>query len=172
MRWALCALLAACSVGPGSDPGSGPGSDAATIDGQGGGPMWIDAANGGSNTSDCKPPVAGYGDGHHNTGRDCFDSCHNHGFTLAGTVYTSPTNNTGYAGATITIKDSQNRTLDVVVQADGNFYTSAPIAFPVIVMASSCPYSAKMTATVANGRCNQAACHAQTNGPAGQIHIP
>lgn len=176
MRWAACVLvlgLGACSVDGGAPPGGGPGSDAAgPIDAPGGGPHWIDAASGGSNTSDCKAPVTGYGDGRHNTGRDCFDSCHAHGFTLAGTLYTSATNNTGFAGATITIRDSQNQTLDVVVQANGNFYTKAPIAFPVVVMASACPYSVKMTASAANGRCNSTACHAQSGGPAGQIHLP
>lgn len=168
-------VLAACSAEPiDGGGGGGSGSDAgldARTDG-GGGPVWVDAAIGDGGNNDCEPRVTTYGGGHHNTGQDCLQSCHNHGFTLAGTLYTSPTNNTGFAGATITIRDSNNVTHDVVVQANGNFYTSAAIAFPAVVMASACPYSAKMTATVANGRCNTAACHAQANGAAGQIHLP
>jgi hypothetical protein len=171
---ACCLLVAACSVGDGGGGGgggSGGGGGDASTDGSGG-PVWVDAAPGQGGMTECKDPVTGYGDGHHNTGRNCMDGCHNHGFTIAGTLYTNPTNNSGYAGATITLKDSANRTIDVVVQADGNFYTSQAVSFPAIVMASSCPYGVKMTASVANGACNTAACHAQQNGAAGQIHLP
>lgn len=164
-------MIAACNVGDMGGPSGGGGSDAMT-DGRGSGPMWVDAPPGQGPAADCRQPVTGYADGHHNTGRNCLDSCHNHGFTLAGTLYTGAFNNTGYAGATITIKDSANRTVDVVVQADGNFFTAQPIAFPAVVMASSCPYGTKMTAQVTNGACNTSGCHAQTGGAAGQIHLP
>lgn len=178
MRWiALIACIAGCSVGgqsPGDDPK--PPGDATIGDGQVDAfsfPMWVDAAPGGSGGSnDCRNTVSGVDTGYHNTGRSCFQSCHNHGFTLAGTVYTGTNNNTGYTGATITIRDSASRTIDLVVQANGNFYTSAAIAFPALVMASACPYATKMTAEVANGDCNSAGCHAQQGGPAGQIHLP
>ena len=63
--------------------------------------------------------------------KDCLGSCHNHGFTLAGTLYESATDNTGYAGATITIVDNNGTSYPLVVQANGNFYTTAAIAFPV-----------------------------------------
>lgn len=171
--WAV--VLAACSVGSdagGRDAGGGRGGalDAAS---DAPGPMWIDAMPGaGSGSNDCRPPATGYGDGRHNTGRNCMDACHEHGFTLAGTVYTSPTNNTGYAGATITVKDANDVTYEIVVQANGNFWTSQPIAFPAVVMASSCPYEAKMNGPITNGACNTAACHAQQDGAAGQIHLP
>ena len=127
-------LLSACSAGPGDGGGGGGGggSDAGqdgAIDARQG-PVWIDAPLGDGGNNDCKPRVTSYGNGQHNTGRDCMDSCHNHGFTLAGTLYTSPTSNTGYAGATITIQGANNATIDVVVQANGNFWTSQPIAFP------------------------------------------
>lgn len=178
LPWHLVPALAlvACSVGPAAPTGGGDGGgsaqDGGPTDGRTG-PMWVDAALGGDGgANDCKPLVANVGDGQHNTGRNCMDSCHNHGFTLAGTVYTGAANNTGYSGATITVRDSNNATFNIVVQANGNFYTSQPMAFPVIVMASACPYSAKMVAQVANGSCNTAACHAQQNGAAGQIHLP
>nr|MBA3465409.1 hypothetical protein [Deltaproteobacteria bacterium] len=134
--------------------------------------MWADAPPGQGPAADCRQPVTGYGTGHHNTGRNCMDSCHNHGFTLAGTLYTGVLNNTGYAGATITIKDSANRTIDLVVQANGNFYTAQAITFPAVVMASACPQGTKMIGQITNGACNTAACHAQVGGAAGQIHLP
>lgn len=170
---AACLLLIACNVGDtGGGGGGGGGGGDASSDGRGGTPMWVDAAPGQGSAAECKDRATTYGDGHHNTGRSCMDNCHNHGFTLAGTVYTNATNNTGYAGAIVTVKDSANRTIDVVVQADGNFYTSAAISFPALVMTSACPYGVKMTAQVASGSCNTTACHAQQGGAAGQIHLP
>ena len=57
----------------------------------------------------CKNAVRRPPFGHHNTGKNCFDNCHNHGFTLAGTLYTNATGNTGFAGASITVTDSTTR---------------------------------------------------------------
>lgn len=181
MRLALASLAAAaaCSSGIIGGPGGGGsgsnGGGAVDAASDAHGPVWIDASSSGSgsgSSSDCRPPVTAYGDGHHNTGRNCMDSCHNHGFTLAGTLYTTATNNTGFPGATITVQDANNQTIDVVVQANGNFYTSQAIAYPALVRASSCPYSTHMTATIANGACNSQACHQQSGGAQGQIHLP
>jgi len=174
MRAALLVCLAACTagdLGPGS--GSQSGATDAQIDGHTG-PVWVDSSvgSGGGPFPGCRNMVSGVGNGEHNTGRNCMDGCHNHGFTLAGTVYTSPSNNTGYAGATITIIDAQNRMIDVVVQANGNFYTSQSIAFPALVMATSCPYGVMMNGQINSGACNTGACHAQSGGAAGQIHLP
>ena len=155
----LCASLAACVGGV---QGGGGGSDSGTPD-----PdakidapklMWVDAANGSG--APCKNAVLpAPTQGHHNTGRNCFDSCHNHGFTLAGTLYTTSVSNTGAGGATVTVIDSQNKTVDIVVNSDGNFYTSTALAYPVLTFASSCPTSVKMNVAVAqSGRgCNT--CH-------------
>ena len=167
--------LGACSVG--SDPGGGGGpgsgtSDGGGGDGGGGGPVWVDASIGSGGANDCLPRVTSPPAGYHNTGKNCMDSCHNHGFTLAGTVYTGANNNSGYAGATVTVIGANGVTHDVVVRADGNFWTSEAIAFPALVKVSACPYETRMEATVANGRCNTAACHAQLGGAAGQIHLP
>lgn len=170
---ACCLALAACNVGDAGGGGGGGGNgDGGPSDGRGSGPVWVDAPPGQGPAADCRQPVTGYGTGEHNTGRNCMDGCHNHGFTLAGTLYTGALNNTGYAGATITVKDSANRTIDVVVQANGNFYTSQAISFPAIVMASACPQGTKMNAQIGSGACNTAACHAQVGGAAGQIHLP
>ena len=171
MRASWCSLLvlAACSIGNDTTGGPGPGNhpDAAA---DSHGPIWADASNGSGSNGPCKQPVTTYGDGHHNAGRDCEQGCHNHGFTVAGTVYTSVNNNTAFPGATITLTDAQNREVDIVTQANGNFYTSAAVAFPVTVRASSCPLGTSMVAQVTSGHCNSAGCHAQTGGT--QIHLP
>ena len=167
-------LMAGCTVGTAStgSTSTGGGDDGLTIDAPTGTPVWLDAALGtdGGAFPNCRMPVTGYGDGHHNTGKNCMDGCHNHGFTVAGTVYTSATNNTGYAGATVTLTDKNNQVIDLVVQANGNFYTKNAVAFPVKVMATSCPYGAPMTADSTTGACNT--CHAQAGGSAGQMHLP
>src|SRR5690606_12960377 len=95
--------------------------------------------------------------GHHNSGRSCFQNCHNHGFTLAGTLYTNATGNSAFGGATISITDAANQSFDLVVNSNGNFFTNRQITFPVLVIASACPTAVRMDASSANGDCN--ACH-------------
>jgi hypothetical protein len=114
--------------------------------------------------------TAGLSSGHHNAGQNCMDSCHNHGFTVAGTLYAGANSNTAVVGATITVKDANGQTVDVVTQQNGNFYTSTQVAFPLTVMASSCPNATKMTAQVAQGGggCNQSGCH----NAALKMHLP
>jgi hypothetical protein len=169
------ALTASCLPGVTSNKGGGDDQtpvDASTkaIDGGSGGPHWTDAALHDGAMVACVEPQTGYGNGQHNTGKDCLGSCHNHGFTVAGTVYESATDNTGYAGATVTIVDKNGTSIPLVVQANGNFYTTESVAFPVTVTASNCPYAASMTAAASTGACNS--CHAQSGGTAGQIHLP
>lgn len=163
MRAVVVLALSACvggveggGNGSGSGSGSGKSPDAA-IDA----PklMWIDAANGSGNNLPCKNATTPNGDGHHYAGMDCMNGCHNHSFTLAGTLFTTETGNQPIAGATITIVDSNNQTIDIVTAQNGNFYTRQAIAFPVLTFASQCPSAVKMTAAVAmSGRgCNS--CH-------------
>jgi hypothetical protein len=169
--------LAIVLVGCSSDlpPPGGPGQDAAVV---GDGPMvdaprlmWVDAAPGGGTTLPCRDLVSPAPDlGRHNTGMSCFNSCHNgrHGFTLAGTLYTNATGNTAYSGATISVTDSNNVTRHIVVNANGNFWTRDPIAFPVLVIASACPTAVRMNAAATSGDCNS--CHrGNTND---QMHLP
>jgi hypothetical protein len=166
-------LLVACTGGgvDGGGPG-GAGSDT-PIDapGSGGPPMWADAATGSGGDVNCKQPATPPDSGHHNAGMDCEQGCHNHGFTISGTVYTGATNNTAYAGATVTIVDAQNRTIDIVTRANGNFYTSQAVSFPIKIHTSSCPYGVDMAATAASGRCNMSGCHAAAV-LGKQIHLP
>ncbi len=135
-------------VGPGSGSGSGSGNGC------------INAV------------TANLTDGHHNPGVNCMNGCHDHGFTIAGTIYSSATSNTAVAGATVTVTDAAGQTLHIVSQLNGNFYTTTPVTYPLTVNASSCPNISKMSAQVAQGggACMQSGCHA--TGAQGQIHLP
>lgn len=144
-----------------SDVGSGGGG------GSGGAPT-----DGGTTNSmyPCKNLAAANGNGHHNAGQDCLNGCHNHGFTLAGTLYDAG-GTTALPGGTITVKDANGTKFDMVAASNGNFYTSQAIAFPITVYASSCPTSSPMTASIAsgNGGCNKSGCH--SSGAQGHIHL-
>lgn len=127
-------------------------------------------ATGDAATFACRNRVtAGLGDGHHNPGQDCQNGCHNHGFTLSGTIYSA---GAALSGATITVKDDTNNTFDIVSQANGNFYTINAVVFPITVVASSCPDVAPMASkiTAGNGGCNKSGCHVA--GAQGRIHLP
>jgi hypothetical protein len=153
--------------GSGSGSGSGSGGIDAAIDA----PklMWTDASNGMGSNLPCKNLATPPGDGHHFPGQSCFQNCHDHGFSVAGTLYTNDTGNTAFPGATITIIDANNQTINMVTNQNGNFYSTANIMWPALVMASACPSAVKMnTAVAATGKaCNS--CH-----PSGstQMHLP
>lgn len=151
-------------------PPSGP-EDAATTDARPAdarGLTWVDAPPGTGNNLPCKDPATPPGDGHHNPGKSCFQSCHNHGFTLAGTLYTNATGNSAFVGATITVTDAANKSLELITHQNGNFYTRDAITFPVLVIASSCPSAVRMQASAPSGNCNS--CH--VGGTNDQMHLP
>jgi hypothetical protein len=164
----LGALLVACTAGDLPPGGSG---DAAVSDGRtdARGLVWIDAPPGQMNNLPCENAVSPAPDlGHHEPGKSCFQSCHNHGFTLAGTLYTNATGNTAFAGATVTVTDAASKTFKLVTNLNGNFYTNTSITFPVLVIASACPSAVKMVANASTGACNT--CHVgSTNN---QMHLP
>ncbi|MBX3156206.1 MAG: hypothetical protein KF773_09430 [Deltaproteobacteria bacterium] len=172
MRWSFAlVLVVGCETGLTTGGGDDDGvtvSDA-NPDGRTG-PIWPDGSTIDAAPVACENNVPNPPDGHHFSGRDCMDGCHNHGFTLAGTLFTNATGNTAYVGATITIVDANNARTDLVVRQNGNFYTSKSFAFPVKVRASSCPLGKDMVATSPNGRCNSGACHNQSTGV--QMHLP
>jgi len=182
MRFSFVGVLviSACTVGvaPTGGPGGGGGGPDASmqggVDAPGGG--MIDAPLGsgsGSGSNGCINQVtANLGDGHHNPGTNCMNGCHNHGFTIAGTIYSSATSNTAVTGATVTVTDANGQVLHIVSQLNGNFYSSTPVAYPLTVNASSCPNISKMSAQVTSGggACAQSGCH--TSGGQGQIHLP
>jgi hypothetical protein len=157
----------------GSDPGTGSNSTDAAPSGPADAPkfMWPDAAPGMMNNLPCKNAVSpAPQNGHHNEGQSCMQSCHNHGFTIAGTLYTNGTGNTGFGGATISLTQNNGQTMDLVVNNDGNFYTKTSVAFPVLVIASSCPSAVKMPLASSDGNCNKSGCH--VGGSSLQMHLP
>jgi hypothetical protein len=122
--------------------------------------------------------TANIGDGHHNAGQDCMQGCHVHGFTVAGTMFTSVNSHIPIIGATVRVLDSANKTVDIVTQANGNFYTATPVTFPITVLATSCPNLTHMSGQVTGGivvggttavGCNKTGCHVSGTF---QIHLP
>jgi hypothetical protein len=181
MRMRLLGVLvvSACTVGAvgtSGPPGGGAGPDASS-GGADGPASSIDApvgsGSGSGSGNGCINQVTGaLPDGHHNPGQDCMNACHNHGFTLSGTVYASLNSNTAVVGATVVVKDANNQTIKMVSATNGNFYTSQAIAFPLTVMATECPNVSAMSGQVAQGQggCNKVGCH--TAGAQGHIHLP
>jgi hypothetical protein len=170
----VLALLGACTVGTSESPSTGiEQPDASTQSGTDAGTdaaVQPDAPAAGFQCRD-KQPLTAVGDGHHHPGENCLNGCHNHGFTLAGTMTTTATATTPFVGASITVKDANGHTFDMVTQANGNFYTSTAVAFPITVTASACPSIHAMSASVTAGGCNKTGCHALTGG-AGHITLP
>ena len=120
----------------------------------------------------CQPKVATVGDGHHNAGQDCQGGCHDHGFQLSGTLYTTAAGTAPMVGATVTITDKNGKNVDAISQANGNFYTTEILVFPVTVKASECPDHVAMSgAIVAKSGCNSTGCHTPNVGQ-GVIHLP
>jgi hypothetical protein len=174
----LALLLVGCSVGVdnvGNEGGSGSGSDdEMSLDA---GTTEADASTvSGADASVfmCRDRVAAdtLSNGHHNPGQNCLNGCHNHGFTLAGTLYTTAAGGTPVKGGSITVVDKNGQTFDMVSQLNGNYYTTKPLTFPVTVTASLCPDSKPMSATIPSGSggCNKSGCH--TAGAQGRVHVP
>lgn len=117
--------------------------------------------------------TSGLDNGHHNPGQDCQSNCHNHGFYMSGTLYASAGGGQPVVGASITFVDATGATGDMHTNLNGNFWWSLPVAFPVTIIASSCPDIKPMTAAVssADAGCNKTGCHAGSGGP-GRIHLP
>lgn len=174
--WSVLACAAAAagcvgqSSGGGGNPADAPGGTGTDGRPGDGGMMMIDAPA----PFTCRNKVTPLDNGHHNQGQDCQQSCHNHGFFLSGTAYTSPAGGTALVGATITFIDANGFVGDTQTSQNGNFWWAAlPIAFPVKIYLSSCPDIQQMGTMVdATGAgCNKAGCHAG-GGSAGRIHLP
>ena len=179
MRMTIVAIaLSGCMVGSIDQPtGSGPDAGTASGGGGGGGSGSGSGVGSGSGSGSgsggfaCRNQITAVGDGHHNAGLDCQGSCHNHGFTLSGTIY-GANKTTAQSGASITVVDANGNSFDMVSQANGNFYTSNTIAFPVTITASMCPSVATMSATITRASgCNSSSCHAP-GGTQGAVHLP
>jgi hypothetical protein len=170
MRCLALVFVAACTVGPTGSSSTDVDPDAQAQVSPDAAVAQPDAPTGGFQCRD-KQPLTAVGDGHHHPGENCLNSCHNHGFTLAGTMTTTATSTSPLVGASITVKDANGKTFDMVTQANGNFYTSTSVTFPVTVIASACPSIHAMGSSVTAGGCNKTGCHALTGG-AGHITLP
>lgn len=163
----IVVLISGCvgQIETGGGGGGGGGPDA------GGGSGGLDAGTDAAGFA-CRDKVASVGSGNHHPGEDCQGSCHNHGFSLGGTLFAAPNSSLPLVGATITVIDATGRTLDVVSQRNGNFYTSQRLMFPLTVTASMCPSVASMVTkvTATMDGCNQGGCHVA--GAQGVIHLP
>lgn len=117
--------------------------------------------------------TTGLDNGHHNPGQNCQQGCHNHNFSMSGTLFSSAAGGAPVVGASITFIDANGVTGDMQTNLNGNFWWALPVAFPVKIIASSCPDIQPMTAMVTStgGGCNQAGCHSGGGGP-GRIHLP
>jgi len=108
----------------------------------------------------CVPRSTAVVDGHHNAGQPCL-GCHNGAgaprFTVAGTLYRTLAGGAAVPSATIVMVDATGKRLQLVTAANGNFYTTVPVALPLSVRASSCPDDQRMVGAVSSGDCN--ACH-------------
>lgn len=97
-------------------------------------------------------------------------------FTAAGTVYPTlhePVDCNGIAGgASVVITDANLATYTLTVNSAGNFYTNAPLVFPITAKVVANGHESAMAAAQPMADCN--GCHTQdgTNGAPGRIAVP
>jgi hypothetical protein len=133
----------------------------------GGGP------DGGASAAECDPVESAVASGEHNPGLPCM-ACHAPGgegptFSLGGTLYDGIAG-TAVAGATIHVLDADGNDITMLSAANGNFWTTQAVAFPVTTHASACPTTIPMVSAVTEtgADCNSAGCHADGF----RIHVP
>jgi hypothetical protein len=177
MRFAFVLLaVAGCITGGGPDqtPMADSGNDEPMADAAVGMPDGNDVVNPDAAVFMCRnrEPLANLSSGHHNQGQNCLQGCHNHGFTLAGTLYNAATGGTVVKGGKITVISANGETFDMTSQLNGNFYTKRTVEFPATVIASLCPDVKPMVTkiTAANAGCNKTGCHTATGQ--GRVHVP
>lgn len=113
----------------------------------------------------CDPPAAATGDGHHRPGEDCL-MCHYQGgegppFTFAGTLFRDSGGAAPLPSATLHLIDALGTDVVVTTQANGNFWSTDLVTFPVVAFASLCPDVKAMVTPLGgtDGSCNRAGCH-------------
>lgn len=166
---ACLAAVAACVGQPTTTPG--PPDARGTPDGRPGGDAPLPDGPG---EFTCRNKITmGLDNGHHNPGQDCQQSCHDHGFFMSGTMYSSASGGPPVVGASITFIDANGVTGDMQTNLNGNFWWSLPVAFPVKIIASMCPDIQPMVMMVdaAGAGCNKGGCHSGGGSP-GRVHLP
>jgi len=110
-------------------------------------------------------------DGHHFPGQNCMGACHDHGFTLGGTLLKKDL--TVYPGGVITVIDANQKTVNLTAGNNGNFYTAEPLVFPLTTYASACPDVAPMISTVKEGEggCAMGGCHTGGTGGIAEVTL-
>lgn len=111
---------------------------------------------------------------------DCLTSnCHGAGgsgprFAAGGTVFTSAAGTTPAAQVEVRLRDAAGNAVSAYTDASGNFFVraaaAAALTFPVQTGARNTATTRAMSATIANGACNSAACHG--SAATGFIHVP
>jgi hypothetical protein len=116
-------------------------------------------------------PAPSPASGMHNAGEACMQ-CHGAGgiaprWYAAGTLYQA-NRVTGRAGVNVTVKDANNKIVNMVSANNGNFWTPEPLVYPLYVFASLCPDINSMGQEVPDGaNCN--GCH--NGGVRGRITL-
>jgi hypothetical protein len=121
--------------------------------------------------------------GNHKAGQDCMSSCHNHGFTFAGTLFDA--NGAGVGGAEVRLVDAKGLVISVYTDngggsSQGNFYGRQAFVGPAHVGARNASSTQDMhtalqstaqTPASTGGACN--ACHCTGTGcTIAPIHLP
>ncbi len=122
-------------------------------------------------------------DGNHEAGNNCMSSCHNHGFTFAGTVFDA--NGAGVGGAEVRLVDGTGKVISVYTDnqggnSQGNFYSSQSFVGPAHVGIRNATNTQEMLTAIQStaqspastgGACN--ACHCTGTGcTIAAIHLP
>jgi hypothetical protein len=105
------------------------------------------------------------------------NSCHNHAFTIAGTIYATAhepnlCNGDGASGLRVVITGADGRTLTLTPSSAGDFYSTTAVATPFTAKITNGTASRAMAASQTSGDCNS--CHTQNgaNGAPGRIMAP
>jgi hypothetical protein len=128
------------------------------------------------------PFAAGTGvSGHHNAGQDCNQGCHNHGFTIAGTLFDST--GAGIGGAEVRLVDSTGQVISIYTAtggSQGNFYSKKSFVGPAHIGVRDAASTQTMITAIQStaqapastgGACN--ACHCAGGGcTIAAIHLP
>ena len=161
MRSVICSLFLSASFLIACDPGS-------VLENADGGPPSAngDAGVGIDNDSglvviNCPEPPAGLPSGEHNPGTAC-QNCHTEGgdepiFTASGTLYKTKDGAEASPGGVIILLDSNGDEIILTGSLNGNFWTQAPIAFPLINSTANCGQDNQMLDESNTGDCNS--CH-------------
>jgi len=124
--------------------------------------------------------IKGAHGGNGNPSKLACQGCHGAGggaprFFAGGSVFKDAAGTMPAAQVEVRFRDAAGKSLSAYTDATGSFFvrqttaTAAGIALPALVGARDAALTKLMTATIANGDCNSAACH---GGAQGRVHVP